>query len=552
MNPPADVHDELRHRIRETLRPTLISRRLLNRMGTTAQGPIHVIFELNNEFPKGVESARTCVKAAISSIAPKSMGRNLDGARHPFIFAELTPDQIYDVIESDAQTARSITPNQPPSNPEPVVPKQSRAIFKVWESTPIRPMTNVSIRTVKADAAQSAFAAFGNSITWAVLDSGIQQDHSHFRRFKNLELSAPLEHRPFTPRAADGEDLNPLKDAFGHGTHVAGIIAGAAESDSQPYAAHQSVGERGEEAEFHVYDVPNICGMAPKCKLVSLRVLDDSGAGDVTAVINALEWLIQLNGDGSKRLVHGVNISAGYLPDPESYGSGQSPICRQVNRAVKSGLVVVTAAGNFGYSMIDSVQSEGAHARWDAGAFATISDPANAELAIAVGSTHRESPHQYGVSYFSSKGPTCDGRSKPDVVAPGERIISCAAGLAKARIEQVITFQQQQAQAQSATASLVPAPVGAAGPAPTPQGTQSAQPATTSSMDFQYLEDSGTSMAAPHVSGVIAAFLSVRKEYIGEPEKVAALLRSSAMDLQRDPKLQGAGLADLFRMLQSV
>ena len=55
-------------------------------------------------------------------------------------------------------------------------------------------------------------------------------------------------------------------------------------------------------------------------------------------------------------------------------------------------------------------------------------DPGNAELAITVGSTHREMPHVYGVSYFSSKGPTGDGRMKPDVVAPGEKILSAATG----------------------------------------------------------------------------------------------------------------------------
>src|SRR3712207_9368856 len=62
----------------------------------------------------------------------------------------------------------------------------------------------------------------------------------------------------------------------------------------------------------------------------------------------------------------------------------------------------------------------------------TINDPGNAALAITVGATHRDMPHTYGVSYFSSKGPTGDGRLKPDLVAPGERITSCAAGKALA------------------------------------------------------------------------------------------------------------------------
>ena len=95
---------------------------------------------------------------------------------------------------------------------------------------------------------------------------------------------------------------------------------------------------------------------------------------------------------------------------------------------------------------------------------------------------------------------------KPDLVAPGERIISCAAG-----------------------AKRVPGP-----------------PAV------DYCEDSGTSMAAPHVSGILAAFLSIRHEFIGEPEAVAKLLTGSAMDLKRDSRLQGAGLVDLFSLLQSA
>ena len=92
-------------------------------------------------------------------------------------------------------------------------------------------------------------------------------------------------------------------------------------------------------------------------------------------------------------------------------------------------------------------------------------------------------PHTYGVSYFSSKGPTGDGRMKPDLLAPGEKIISCAAGHARDEAEDSVK-----------------------------------------SAKFDYIEQSGTSMAAPHVSGVAAAFLSVRKEFIGQPEKVKELL----------------------------
>ena len=68
----------------------------------------------------------------------------------------------------------------------------------------------------------------------------------------------------------------------------------------------------------------------------------------------------------------------------------------------------------------------------------------------------------------------------------------------------------------------------------------------------QYTEDSGTSMAAPHVSGVIAAFLSIRREFIGRPEQVKEIFISNATDLKREAYMQGQGLVDLMRSIQAV
>jgi subtilisin family serine protease len=169
-------------------------------------------------------------------------------------------------------------------------------------------------------------------------------------------------------------------------------------------------------------------------------------------------------------------------------------------------VVVVVAAGNTGYGWNrDYFKSDAVAAGLDM----TINDPGNAALAITVGSTHRDMPHIYGVSYFSSKGPTGDGRAKPDLVAPGERILSCGTGrgAADARIQ-----------------------LGS----------------------VQYIEDSGTSMAAPHVSGCIASFLSIRREYIGRPEDVKSVFLNSATDLGRVAAFQGRGLVDLMRAIQSV
>jgi serine protease AprX len=231
-----------------------------------------------------------------------------------------------------------------------------------------------------------------------------------------------------------------------------------------------------------------------------MKVLDDEGRGDVSNIIAAIDRIQTINDFGRNIKIHGVNLSVGYEFDPLWFACGQSPICVEVNRLVRSGVVVVVAAGNTGYGALSANQRV-----TGAGFMLTINDPGNAELAITVGSTHRDAPYTYGVSYFSSKGPTGDGRQKPDLVAPGERILSCCS-----------------------TA-------------------KSDGNATT-----VYVEDSGTSMAAPHVSGVIAAFLSIRREYIGNPEKVKQLFTSTASDLGRNSYFQGRGLIDLMRAIQSV
>jgi subtilisin family serine protease len=258
------------------------------------------------------------------------------------------------------------------------------------------------------------------------------------------------------------------------------------------------------DIEYQATPLEVVSGMAPRCKLVSLRVLDEDGKGSVSNLIAAINHIQEKNGNGRRLVIHGVNMSLGYNFEPEWFACGQSPLCVEVDRLVKSGVVVVVAAGNTGYGTLKSAQGS-----TSAGMALTINDPGNADLAITVGSTHRDMPHVYGVSYFSSKGPTGDGRLKPDLVAPGEKIISCAAG----------TLMSEGAKGQPRC---------------------------------DYVETSGTSMAAPHVSGVIAAFLSVRGEFIGRAEQVKEIFVSTATDLKRDRYFQGSGLVDLMRAIQSV
>jgi serine protease AprX len=380
-----------------------------------------------------------------------------------------------------------------------------RTIHHIWPDFKVRNCITRSIATVKVDAAQRAFTAFGQGITWAVMDSGIQADHPHFRLHQNIDPSSPY-HADFASTTGKG---NPLVDEFGHGTHVAGIIAGeqSLEKKSNPnemVAAWRELDEN-EQEESKQASLEAICGMAPKCQLVSLKVLNKFGQGDVKSIIQALTHLQEINYHGRELHIHGVNLSLGYPFEAKWFACGHSPLCVEVNRLVKSGVVVVIAAGNSGYGTLRTKEGDS-----DATLDLTINDPGNAEYAITVGSTHRDMPHMYGVSYFSSKGPTGDGRYKPDLLAPGERIISCAVPQSR-----LVVLEAE-----------LPG--------------------------CNYFEQSGTSMAAPHVSGAIAAFLSIRREFIGEAESVKKVFTSSATDLGRARYFQGAGLVDLMRAIQSV
>ncbi len=396
------------------------------------------------------------------------------------------------------------------------------AIHRIWPDFQLQSCIHRSVRTVKADAAQNSFSAFGEGITWAVIDSGIDARHPHFALHKNIDPDSEW-HADFSESSVrQASSKNALIDDYGHGTHVAAIIAGQ-QTPTQPTppmagpyqtasrlrsVARQRAATTGELSDPgrivpHFEDLTAIAGIAPKCKLVSFKVLDGVGMGKASNVISAIAQIQRINGNGRDIKIHGVNISLGHEFDPLWFACGHSPLCVEVNRLVKSGVVVVVAAGNTGYGQVTSDERI-----TKTGLDMSINDPGNAELAITVGSTHREAPFRYGVSYFSSKGPTGDGRLKPDLVAPGERIVSAAVP-GSYKLENY------------------------AG-------------------DFAYVELSGTSMAAPHVSGAVAAFLSIRNEFVGEPEKVKNIFLRSATDLGRERYFQGAGMVDLLRAIQSI
>ncbi len=465
---------------------------------------ISLIIDLNHGYPGGLAMARQRVfdllvrvgyelpESSIGSPEPEASKAPLLDHLAPsrlralsgqYVFAWLTPRQIRRLVELEFKRRAS-----------------ARAVYRLWPDNIVETQHDSALPTIKADAAARAFGCDGGGIVWAVVDSGIDGLHPHFEAAANLhDLPPGVAHADFSDPNAPA----PLVDGFGHGSHVAGIIAGALDGHDAPGGISAIHMERDQNQRERAERRPlaGITGVAPKCKLVSYKVLDARGKGPVTRVIAALEDIYRSNGDGRHLRIHGVNLSVGYPFEARWYACGHSPLCDVVDRLVRSGVVVVAAAGNNGYALTDIGQES-----WGQGKPMSITDPGNAERAITVGATHRVAPHTYGVSYFSSKGPTGDGRRKPDLLAPGEKILSCSSG----RL---------------------------------PNGHDG---------EALYKEDSGTSMAAPHVSGAIAAFLSVRREFIGRAEDVKAVFLESAVDLKRNRDMQGHGLLDLMRALQSI
>ncbi|UIE44783.1 hypothetical protein FICKIIDM_03925 [Xanthomonas citri pv. punicae] len=359
---------------------------------------------------------------------------------------------------------------------------------RVWRNAGKRALIHVSGNVLHADAARTAYRARGQQIGWAVMDTGIAAGHPHF--FLKGERDNVVAQWDCTRRGApkrltraDGTAFTRL-DRHGHGTHIAGIIAGQCRA-SIPDAS----GTPGRTLEFS--------GMAPDTQLYGFKVLDDAGNGRDSWTIKAVQQVADINERAGELVIHGVNLSLGGCFDPESYGCGFTPLCNELRRLWRQGVLVVIAAGNEGLAWLMRNDGDAYAANMDL----SISDPGNLEDAIVVGSVHKSSPHNYGVSYFSSRGPTADGRSKPDVVAPGEKILSA-----------YYDFDPDD------PASLM-------------------------------VEMSGTSMAAPHVSGVLAGFLSARREFIGFPDRVKQLLLDTCTDLQRDRYVQGRGVPNVMRML---
>jgi serine protease AprX len=414
-------------------------------------------------------------------------------------------------------------------------------LWLVGRNRPATPAIRESVGTVKADAARRVFNIRCKGITWAILDTGIDARHPAFRveeegapppapagkagarpSFPETRVIATYDFTGIRdllrvdPPSADGGAApagGPAMDTFKaatlrrrillgkdinwgelkaglevahdetykaptdkHGTHVAGILGA---SFAWPPDAPGS-------------PKPRLEGLCPDIRLIDLRVFSPEGLSDEFSILAALQFIRYLNGHNLERVVHGVNLSLSIPHDVSNFACGRTPVCDECARLIGDGIVVVAAAGNAGrrtYETADGPEDEYCDI--------SITDPGNAEGVITVGATHRSSPHTYGVSFFSSRGPTGDGRAKPDLVAPGEKIT-----------------------------------------APVPGG------------DVDRLD--GTSMAAPHVSGAAALLMATRPEFVGDPAGIKKILCETATDLGRERYFQGHGLVDILRAIQSI
>jgi serine protease AprX len=279
---------------------------------------------------------------------------------------------------------------------------------------------------------------------------------------------------------ADGSGL-----LSSHGTHVAGILA----ADWRQPRRAQGAARAGAPVQVELEDIV-LQGACPDIQIHDLRVVTVDRESTEFGLLAAIEYVQQINQrSAAGPVIHGVNISLSIPHDVRNYGCGATPICVACDRLAMSGVVVVAAAGNRGWN-----EQEIGFGNF---VFCSITDPGNAHHVITVGSTHRSNPHAFGVSYFSSRGPTGDGRIKPDLVAPGEKIRGPIRGDADDRLD-------------------------------------------------------GTSMAAPYVSAAAAILMARNRELIGNSLKVKDILCRSATDLGREKYFQGHGLVDVLRALQSL
>ena len=300
------------------------------------------------------------------------------------------------------------------------------SVERVWPDLKVHTCLDASVPHIQAPTVWEA-GFTGLQVPVAIVDTGIDPSHPDF-------VGRIAAMQDFT-----GEGN---RDNNGHGTHVAGIAAGA--------------GNRYR-------------GVAPEAMLLVAKVLHGDGSGYMSEVMAGMEWAVQQN-------VKVINLSLGGAGPCD----GTDALSATCDAAVDRGIMVCVAAGNFG---------PGA---------SSVGPPGCARKVLTVGAC----TNLDAMASFSARGPTSDGRVKPDVVLPGLDIVSCRA-----------------------------------------QSTSMGTP-----VDSLYTRASGTSMATPHATGLVALLLEAYP--ILTPAQLKTRIMDSALSLGLDPNAQGRGRADALRAYQ--
>jgi len=352
----------------------------------------------------------------------------------------------------------------------------------ISEDHVVRPSNDITAKTIGADIARIDFGVEGTGVGIAVLDSGVSPHGRDLdlprgggRRIVAQWSTVGLEGTA-TVNAGSSDDY------YGHGTHVAGIIAGnGTESDGM------------------------LAGIAPKANIINVKVLSDDGSGFVSDVIDGIQWVIQNKNAYNIRI---VNLSLGH-PVSESYRT--DPLTQACEAAVRAGLIVVVAAGNYGKDELGVI------------AYGGITSPGNDPMVITAGATKSQGTpvrSDDAIADYSSRGPTAiDLLAKPDLVAPGNRVKSIADPSTNGN-DLFDQYPQNR---------VDPSYYGQPG---------------NGIGDSHYFILSGTSMATAVVSGTVALMLEANPNLT--PNLVKAILMLTAQDLQLPFVVQGSGYLNSY------
>jgi serine protease AprX len=344
-------------------------------------------------------------------------------------------------------------------------------VARVMIDRPAFPTMDRTAGAVGATLVREDFGVDGNGVGVAIVDSGITSYHDDLYLSKNRRSGRVVHFKDFTRVMSKNLWATEVpRDEYGHGTHVAGIIAGN---------GFDSKGTRA--------------GIAPGAHLIGLKVLDADGHGYISDVIAAIDYAISIRTRFNIRVLN-LSVASAVI---ESYNA--DPLTLAARRAAEAGIVVVAAAGNLGRNAADQAQ------------FGGVTSPGNAPWVLTVGaSTHQGTARRAddAVAAFSSRGPTwIDFAAKPDLVAPGVGIES----LSDPHSTLYATYPDY----------LLPGAV--------------------STWYKPYLSLTGTSMAAPVVTGTIALMMQANPALT--PNAVKAILQYTAQARAGEHILaQGAGM----------